>query len=542
MDRYEQALRQAGQMIFFGFDGYSVNRHALHAIQHTHLGNVILFARNYQNPGQFFALIRQLQHLAAQANGAPLFTAADQEGGCVTRMTSGVTWFPGPMATRAAAGQPQLAQQVGEAIGQEMACMGLNMALAPVADLADDPDSAHIGSRSYGAAPQACAPFLRAFIQGAQRHVIATAKHFPSIGGSRVDLHLALGQNSRSPAQLAAWEMAPVRAAVEAGVHAVMTSHEVYTGVENCPGTLSPILLGTFLRRQLGFRGLIISDCMEMQALCRRVPAPQACVRAVQAGVDLLLICHTEQVQDACAHALAQAICDGVIPRARVEEALGRIAAFKARLVLPTACPSPQADPLFARNRTLAQDICQRALTLSGDPELLRCRPDERFLLLAPPPAASTQADELNRAHGLCEAVQAAFPHAVCTEYPYPLAEEDLPRALAQLGRGPFEKILIATYNLHTDPGQQALLRAVQAAGPPVCAIALRTPYDARWYDTAAAQLFAYDYIPPAVHAIVRAMRGAQPCTGVLPADVQAVLLREKERSTGHVPTDDVLH
>lgn len=528
MDRYEQALREAGQLVFFGFDGPALNEHARSAIRELHIGNVILFTRNYRSPAQFFTLIRQLQALALEANGAPMFVAADQEGGSVTRMTSGVTWFPGPMATRAAGGGPALAQAVGEGIGAEMARMGLNFVLAPVTDLADNPDSAHIGSRSYGADPQAAAPYVEAFLRGVQRHVIATAKHFPSIGGSAADLHLELGCSRRTRAQLEAFEMQPVRLAVRAGAQAVMTSHEVYAAVDDGPGTLSAALLQGYLRGRFGFEGLIVSDCMEMQALQRRVDAPQACVRAVLAGVDLLLICHTQRLQAECVHALARAICDGVIPRARLEESLARIAAKKRALPQPHTCPQPQTDALFAEDRALSRDICRRALTAKGEAALLRCGENERFLLLAPPPAALTMADETQGVHSLCAAVQRAFLQAECVEYAFPLSEQELAQLRARIARGGYSKILVATYNLHADSRQQMLLRAALSADAPVCAIALRTPYDARWYEGCRAWMLAYEYTPPMTQAVVAALRGEISCTGALPDDAARVLQRER--------------
>lgn len=537
---FDQALTAAGQLVFFGFDGCSLNSHARRAIEELHLGNVILFTRNYQNPQQFSALIHQLQQKALKHNGAPLFVAADQEGGSVMRTIGGATWYPGPMATRAAGRGPALAQEVGSGIGAEMARMGLNFALAPLADLADNPDSAHIGSRSYGADPTACAPYLEAFVQGMQRHVIATAKHFPSIGGSRVDLHLELGRNLQSAEHLKQVEMAPVRAAVRAGVAAVMTSHEVYPALEDFPGTLSPVILQQYLRQECGFQGLIVSDCMEMKALCQRVPAPEACVRAVQAGVDLLLICHTENVQAACVQELARAIQDGRISQSRLDQSLARIQSAKQALNCAPCDPHPETDPVFIRGRALTEDVCKRALTADGDASVFRCRPDQRFLLIAPPPAALTMADEAQRSHDLCSAVAQAFPAAECVGFSFPLCPEELESIRVLLRSGHYEKVLFATYNLHTDPGQQALADAVFSSGLPVGAIALRTPYDARWFGPAQGSLFCYEYTPAMIAAVLALMRGEISCTGRLPEDVASILERERERF--HVQKNDGLH
>ena len=121
--RSDDFLHQAGQMIFFGFDGYELNDHARRAIRKYHLGNVILFTRNYRDPAQFYSLIQSLQQEAMEANGVPLLIAIDQEGGSVVRIIRDATWFPGPMATRVA-GNPDLARQLGQGVGAEMAAFG----------------------------------------------------------------------------------------------------------------------------------------------------------------------------------------------------------------------------------------------------------------------------------------------------------------------------------------------------------------------------------------------------------------------------------
>ncbi len=516
--------QQVGQLVFFGFDGYEVNDHARRAIREQHLGNVILFSRNYRDPEQFFHLVQELQREAAAANGAPLLVALDQEGGSVTRLGRGMTWFPGPMATRAA-GAPELAFRVGEGIGAEMAALGANFCLAPLVDLANDPDSPHVGSRSYGAVPSTIAPYAAAFLAGLQGHVPGTAKHFPSIGGSHVDLHLALGRNDHSLQQLTACELAPVRNAVAAGAAAVMTSHEVYSALENCPGTLSHKLVTGLLRQSYGFEGLVVSDCMEMQALARLVPTPEGCVRAVEAGVDLLLICHTEATQAAAAQALAKAVRTGRIPPSRLEASLSRIRRAKAALpTSPSAYPPQGMADLLSRDAALTRRVCEGALTVQGQALVFRCAPTERFLLLAPPSAALTQADEAGGPGGLAAQLRQAFPCAECLEYPFPLCRESLRQAAQLLGSGGFSKVLVATYNAHADPPQRELLALAFASGLPVGAIALRSPYDARWYGGAAARLFAYEYTPPMTAALVRFLQGTLSPRGSLPPDVAALL------------------
>ena len=137
-------------------------------------------------------------------------------------------------------------------------------------------------------------------------------------------------------------------------------------------------------------------------------------------------------------------------------------------------------------------------------------------------------ADETQGAHSLCAAAQRAFPQAECVEYAFPLSEQELAQLRARIARGGYSKILVATYNLHADSRQQMLLRAALSADVPVCAIALRTPYDARWYEGCRAWMLAYEYTPPMTQAVVAALRGEISCTGALPDDAARVLQRER--------------
>lgn len=514
----------AGQLIFFGFDGYEINDHVRRVIREHKLGNIILFTRNFKDTEQLFTLIKELQKETIEATGIPPFIAIDQEGGSVTRLTSEFTWFPGPMATRAA-GEPALARQIGEAIGAEMAAYGMNFNLAPVIDLANDPNSAHIAARSYGATPEESTPYFQAFIKGSQAHVISTAKHFPSIGSSHVDLHLFLNRNENSLEHLHKVEMAATRSSVEAGVKAIMTSHQVYPAIEDCPGTLSHELLTEWLRRKYGFQGLIISDCMEMNGLAAHVSTPEGCVRGFLAGVDLFLICHTEGTQIESSLALQEAVTEGRIPRSRLFESVERILQVKGDLSLEGKKnrPIPLTDPMFVANRELSTKVCEKALTLEGDAELFKISADESFLIVAPPPAALTMVDELGGIRDLVTSVTEVFPAAHGIRYSLPLAPGELEEINDAVSSGKYTKVLLGLYNAHMDEGQRQLLQQTLESRLPVGVIALRSPFDIRWCNKAKARLISYEYTPPMVKAIVRFLQGEIEAYGKLPLEVPRV-------------------
>ncbi len=515
--------QKIGQLIFFGFDGPHMCEHARRAIREQHIGNVILFTRNFTGPQQLFSLVQELQREALEANGVPLFIAADQEGGQVTRFNRGLTWFCGEMATRAA-GTPDLAEKVGEGIGAEMARMGVNFNLAPVVDLANNPNSPHIGSRSFSDEPEAAVRYADAFIKGAQKHVIATAKHFPSIGGSRVDLHLALSRNTRTRDQLEQNELAPVAALARGGVRCIMTSHEIYTALDKEPGTLSPYILQDILRDAYGYRGLVISDCMEMKALDDYCGTPEGCVRAVLAGVDLLLVCHTEAVQNASAAALIAAVESGRLSEKRLDESVERILREKQSMevsaFLNSKCPDVHNETLFSLNRSLAANITENALTVSGQTDFFTLGEKEQFLFLAPPPNALTQLDEKDGAFSLTGVMKTAYPQAMCVEYPLGPDGTLLDR-LDALMSGDFSRIFVCTYNAHLDQGQQELLHRAFRIGKTVGVIMLRNPFDLSFCDGATATLLTYEYTPTSVNALLRLFKGEITPRGKLPIPIR---------------------
>lgn len=511
--------RMIGQLIFFGFDGTSVNSHALHAIREKHMGNVILFARNFESANQLTALIRELQTESMAANGVPLLVAIDHEGGSVNRLAKDFTWLPGPMAVRAA-GAPALAYETGCACGAELAACGVNLNLAPVVDLADNPDSAHVGSRSFGAVPGENAPYEAAYLQGVQRSIPAAAKHFPSIGNSLVDLHLGLGRNTHTLKELEAHELAPIQNAIKAGVSVVMTSHEVYPALDDRPGTLSPVLMTEYLRSKFCFEGPLLSDCMEMKALSGTMPTPEACIQALLAGVDLLLVCHTRSTQDAVCDALLNAVESGRIPAERLNEALERIEKVKEKLFSEAQnIPSGLTPELTRPNRQTAAAICEGALTLIGREDFFVPGKEERFLLLSPPPAALTMLDETDGPAELGTAIKGSFPNAVCLPYHFPMTEAEQAAILEEVAAGACSRVYFALYQAHQDPLQRDTLQRLLRMDVPTGAIVLRSPYDLRWCEGRDA-LLLYDYTPPMIAALLRLMRGEILARGRLPVKI----------------------
>ncbi|MFI7073339.1 glycoside hydrolase family 3 protein [Micromonospora sediminicola] len=315
---------------------------------------------NVDNPKQVRALTDGLRAAAGKlpAGAAPFLVGTDQEYGVVTRITDGVTQLPSPLAA-GAAGNPALTEAAWRAAGAELAAMGINMDFAPVADVLAT-RSTVIGSRSFGADPATASPQVAGAVRGLQAEGVAAAvKHFPGHGLSAADSHTELPVVGQSRAVLDRTAFPPFRAGIDAGAMAVMSAHLNVKAVDpGTPATFSRKLLTDVLRGQLGFRGVVITDGMNMAPAKKWSPG-EAAVRALNAGNDLILM--TPNVGQAY-DGLRAALTDGSLPRTRLVEAVTRVLTMKFRL---TGHAQPALGTLDdAGHRKAAADLAAAAVTV----------------------------------------------------------------------------------------------------------------------------------------------------------------------------------
>jgi beta-N-acetylhexosaminidase len=338
----------AGGLFILGFDGVRVDAEIEAVIERWRPAGFILFRRNIESPQQVAELCRGLRCLYPESD--PPLISIDQEGGRVARLRAPYTELPSArvlgrhVARTGSLGLIELAAAVTAA---ELTAVGINFNYAPVMDVDSNPDNPVIGDRAFGADPETVAKIgcrqIRAF---QQRGLLACAKHFPGHGDTNTDSHYALPLVTRDRKALDALELLPFRAAVEAGVAAIMTAHVLYPALdETYPATLSPPILTGLLRDELGFDGLIVTDNMEMQGVWGRWPAEELVSRSVDAGCDLFIGggggLHGQQpqthIQFSLMEALAEQIARGDIPPERIDASLQRIRTAKQRWLAP--CP-----------------------------------------------------------------------------------------------------------------------------------------------------------------------------------------------------------
>lgn len=259
----------------------------------------------------------------------------DEEGGRVSRLSGvGITDAVAPMASYGEAGDADAVQQLGQTLGVQLQEAGFNLDFAPVADIVTNPENTEIGDRSFSSDPQTAAEMVSAMTQGLQsRNVIACLKHFPGHGSTAADSHLGRSVTERTLEELRSAELIPFAAGIDAGAGMVMISHmsapEVSGG--DTPCDLSPAVVTQLLRRELGYEGVVITDAHNMGAITEYYDSGEAALLALEAGCDIILM------PDDLAGALAglrQALEDGTLTEARVEESVLRILTLKARFGL----------------------------------------------------------------------------------------------------------------------------------------------------------------------------------------------------------------
>jgi len=363
--------KKIGQLMMIGFSGQDVTPGLREMIEEYHIGGVIYFARNLKHPAQVADLSRRLQELAMESTGVPLFISADEEGGRVTRVP-GMTHFPGAMAL-GAADSPELTTRMARTKARQLRYLGINFNLAPVLDVNNNPDNPIIGVRSAGSSPEAVAAQGCAYLNGLQQEdVIACGKHFPGHGDTSVDSHLDLPVIEHERERLGEVELKPFRKAIEAGIDSIMTAHiafPAYTDSSELPATLSREILTALLRKELGFSGLIITDCMEMEGIVKSSGTVEGAVRTIRAGSDQVLISHTPSLQLEAIKELKKAVESGAISRERLDRSLKRILKLKKSRLTWQEKPQyveEQFQEFFRQGYEVGEELSARAITRAG--------------------------------------------------------------------------------------------------------------------------------------------------------------------------------
>lgn len=485
-------------------------------------GAVVLFTSNTGTPAAVTRLTNSYQQTITDAGGVPLLIAVDQEGGVVSRLTDGFSFWPTPLLVTAAG--EDMAFRFGQAVASELRAVGINMNLAPVADLETNPANPIIARRAFSSDPNVAAPIIAQVVRGTQTFnpggfsVVATAKHFPGHGDTRGDSHAQLERVDLSRERLDSVELVPFRAAIDAGVGAVMVSHIWLPALDGTrrPASLSPEVITGLLREELGFEGIIMTDALDMNAVDLEFPFNEAAVMAVQAGVDLLAMGPGIDVgvaQGALERVL-QAVRSGEISEERINESVRRILTIKQRFGLLQWQP---LDPATAAARVnveghaaLLNDLFVNGVTVAYD----------RNGLVPITPATENVAiiflGTRYQIQNECQPYRPDIRWVVVSESP---ADDEIGRAVEAARWA--DTAVVWTYNAITNLRQQMMVNALPQ--DKTVAVAFWSPYDLTTYPNVSAYVATYSPARESIPAACAALFGAIEARGQLPLTLGSV-------------------
>ncbi|MGC4190685.1 MAG: glycoside hydrolase family 3 protein [Thermomicrobiales bacterium] len=506
-----------GQSMMFRFEGPVFTDEAKAAFAEMRPGGVLYFGDNIASREQVRNLSAELQAEARRLGMPPLLIAIDQEGGIVSRFSPDMVTVPGAMALTADGDAADI-EAAARITGEQLQATGINVNFAPVVDVNNNPLNPVIRTRSFGDTVTRVVDGALAQIRGYEASGIAsTIKHFPGHGDTSVDSHLGLPVIDHPRPRLDEIELAPFRAAIEAGVSGVMTTHILFPAIDDAPATLSQAILTGILRDELGFGGVIYTDSLSMQAIEDRYGHGVAAIRCKQAGVDVLEANEPIPHQLTRFRALAEALDDGRIPAATFEATNARLDAIRARYGITYDVP-PLAEPDPAWEAEATRIAAHTIVSL----------PEDEF---DPNPThahvgfidfqrlrSSEAEDPFNRAGVFRQAAETIFPNARVATLGHEPSAGSIQQAIAMASE--VEALVVMTRDATDNAYQiEVCTQAIAATEPGtrIVHVALRGPYDRGLLGHVDATVLTFGDPAVTLRALPAVLSGMTPITATMP-------------------------
>lgn len=514
-----------GQMFQIGFTGTQITTEVEEMIKNYHLGSIIYFRRNIESLPQLSELSDELQKLSVnQGPGLPLIISIDQEGGIVNRIV-GATHFPGNMilgATR----NTELAKNIGQLIAKQLKALGINMDLAPVLDINNNPLNSIIGVRSFGDDPVLVSSLGIAFIEGMQKEgVIACGKHFPGHGDTAADSHLEIPVIAHSEKHLKKVEIYPFKQAIKAGVDSIMVNHIYYSALESqegIPATLSSNILNNLLRKELGYKGLIVTDCMEMKAISNSFGTVDGCVMSIKAGSDIVIVSHTLEKQKAAIKAVIQEVKKGKISEERINQSVLRVLSLKKKRIGLSSFSISDYKKIDKKiEEKVALQVAKEGVTLVKDENNLipinKSKLKKVLVLDLHLNRLSLSADEIKEKNLLSgylkeEGLRVEY-------YSFDNSREgdiELSSLLKKINL-----VIVCSYDAIHHPYQVNTVKRLQFLNIPFIVLSVCNPYDFICFPEVPTFLTTYDYSPFNLQIASKVIVGKYKAQGILPVTLK---------------------
>ena len=501
--------RLIGETLMLAFDGTEYNEELDSLIHEYYIRNFILFGKNVESCEQ----VARLNGRLIQEADSPLFIAVDQEGGIVRRVRSGVFPLPGAMAM--AAGDPDSIRDACYLTGKGLKALGFNCDFAPDADVNSNPKNPVICARSYGDNPQKVAEYATEAALGFQESgMLPTLKHFPGHGDTAVDSHVGLPSIGKTKEEMAACELVPFKYGADHGVDGIMCGHlQVNCYDDTYPSSLSRAILTDLLRKELGYKGLLVTDSLTMSAIWGHYTTKEIVKLSLLAGNDIILFCgdscpkqHREIIN--AAYELYE---EGVITKELLEDRANRVKAMKAKY----PCVTPDLSMLF--NEAEQQEgryLQEQSITLvRDDAHLIPVKDTKKMLIISEPTGTATIGEGEKIKYTTVGSVSGL--DEVIIEPGVGLIEELKKHILAIESN--YDTIVLANYRAKDSSGLIEIYKELDKNK--VALLLLRSPFEATFYPGVKTVIAAYDGTIESLKAVAHVLSYRLPLNGKLPVD-----------------------
>src|SRR5690554_1175642 len=499
--------QKVGQLLIIGWQSDNVYD-IVDLIKTYNFGNVILFTRNIKSAEHLKEMTKKIQEAAIKYNGVPAFIAIDQEGGNVRRVYNQVTKVPGHMAIGSASfTNSKAAYQIGKVIGEELKSLGVNFNMAPVADVNSNPFNPVIGIRAFSDDPHLVSKLASGYSKGLEEaKVLSSYKHFIGHGNVVVDSHLDLPHLDTPLEDLMNLELVPYLNKTYQPP-AIMTAHILYSALDSrFPATISEKIINGFLRQKLGYKGLVVTDCFEMQAITRAFALSEAAIFSIKATVDLVTISHTFGRQLTARNAIIDAVKKGIITNEELEERLNKILEYKEKY---TKQENVYVD--FIKNQQIANEISLSSVALiSGKPFEI----DDETVVIGVTNYLSTIAEDAN-----VENIDVA--KRIGEEFNIKYRSIDNKNfnvnEISNFAKG--KKVILALSDSHITLVQKVLYAQLIQKPEEVMLISLRTPFDTLQQEAPACHYATFEYTTQSIKSLIKVLKGNE-AVGVSPVNI----------------------
>ena len=509
-----------GQLLLIGIKGYILSEEMKSMIKEYKFGNFILFAYIIKDLNQLENLTRDIHNEVIKSLGIIPFIAIDQEGGIVLRIKDKHTYYPGSMTL--ASTNISNAEKIGHMMGRDLLSLGINMNLAPVLDVNNNPKNPIIGIRSYSDNPEIVSKFGNSLIKGMQEEgIIATCKHFPGHGDVEMDSHLGLPKLNFDISRMDKIELKPFKDAINNGVKNIMTAHIIFKEIDNeNPATLSENILKGILRNKLKYNGIITSDCMEMKAISEGITTSIGAMKGLKAGIDLVCISRSKDKQINSINEIKKAIDDNYINIEEIDEKVQRILKIKRQLyevMNQKFFNNKENLNIFNddNNCKIIQNIVDSSLTyvdgkkleLKGKILLYSCKP-----YIANIKEDSTKGDEEN----IIYLINKEIPSIYTIEYKKNEYSEELINKSKD-----YDTVIFVSFNAFSNPLQAKMINELNKICKNFFVISIRNPYDYLKIEKNVNFYTMYECTPNSIRTLVKFLKGEIEAIGKLPINLK---------------------